>query len=806
MIPYLLPIFIFLGVAIALFPDVFQGKTANQPDQVISRGKENEAKKFFEKTGENTLWTNSLFSGMPTFYVSARYEGNLLKKLHSYVLTLNLPKPANYFFLGMLSAFIFFLVLGINPWLCMTGALAMGLCSYNFVIFEAGHDSKFLAIAYFPMVAAGVILAYRNKFIEGALLFALSFGLLLWTSHMQMIYYLGIVLLIYVLTELVSSLKNGSLPSFVKASLFLLLGLVLAFGSNASRLISSKEYVEETIRGKQILQGISENSGTSGLDKDYVFNWSHGITETLTFIVPSFMGGASSQPISKSSETYKDLKRKGANGDALKYAPLYWGAMPMTSGPVYFGAIMIFLFLLGAIVVRGSMKWWLLISSLLIILLSFGKNMMWFSDIFYYYFPLYDKFRAVSSILAALQLTIPTLGILGLWHIVSGKVSREFASKAVLISAAVTGGICLFLALVGPGIFDFAGSNDGRYGQAGYNVNAFITDRKSILRSDAFRSFALILGSAGILYVYLKESIAGNWKKYLVYFGLPLLVLFDMAGVGKRYLNEDNFVNKKRYENQFTTPRSVDKQILQDPDIHYRVHDLSISSFNSNEASRVHKTIGGYHAVKLRRYQDLIEKHIGMGNQKVLNMLNMKYIINQERKAQQNPGAMGNAWLVSNIQKVADANAEINALNSFEPTTTAVVHQEFNAYLNGLSPDGQGSINLTDYAPNKLVYKSNSTSDQMAVFSEVWYNPGVGKGWQAYIDGQAVDHIRANYILRALKVPAGEHEIVFEFKPGFFQTGEMISLGSSGIVILLGLAWFGMKFMKRKENDQIENA
>ena len=799
-IPYIVGVLVLLAVSIGFFPETFQGKVVYQPDWLQLTGHANEIKAFKKKTGENSLWTNQLFGGMPTYYIGEQYPSNLLQPLSTYVMRLGLSKPVGLFFLAMVSAFVLFLILGVNPWLSIVGALAMGLSTYNFVIYEAGHVAKLHAIAYFPLVAAGVLAAYRKKYILGAVIFGLGFGFEIMTSHIQMTYYLGLCLLVYVIIRFFFALKEGELASFLKASALLTIAGLLAVGANTSRLWSAYDYMKETIRGPAILQSDNAENNKAGLSKDYVFAWSHGIAETLTFIIPGAYGGASQESIDSNSAVYKDLKRKGAPASALKKAPLYWGALPMTSGPVYFGAIICFLFVFGLFVVKGELKWWLLISSLLLIFLSFGKNMMWLSDIFYYYFPMYNKFRAVSSMLVIPQLTFPLLGILGLTAVVNKTVDRKTALMGLYIALGVTGGLCLLMALIGGNLFDFAGPNDARYGQAGYSVKAFIADRQSLLRSDAFRSLILIVLSAGLLWAYITEKLKGKWASYILFGALGLMILFDLGGIGKRYLNSSNFVSQSRYDTNLK-PRKVDQQILKDTDPNFRVLDLSINTFSSNKTTYHYKTIGGYNAVKLRRYNDLIERHIGKGNQNVMNMLNTKYVINQQQQPQQNPGALGNVWLVNNIQKVANANAEIDALSSFDPKTTAVIHQEFDNYLGGFGGSGQGTITMTEYKPNHLTYQSKSSSEELAVFSEVWYNPGKGKGWQAFIDGQEVEHIRANYVLRAIKIPAGEHKIEFKFHPKPYYMGEHISLVSS-LLLIFGffgyLAWEFMRMRKRK--------
>lgn len=806
-LPHIIAIITFLAVAIGLFPESFQGKVVVQPDMQNYRGLGDEAKEFYEKTGEATLWTNKAFGGMPTIiWGGARYDSNLLKHLHNYIISLNLPRPPAYFFVAFASFYLLMLVLGVNPWLGIVGALAFGLSSYNFLIYEAGHGSKFLAIIYFPLVAAGTLLTYQKKYLLGALIYAIGFGLEIWSGHFQMTYYLGFALGIYVIVKFIFSILNGELPQFFKASLVLVLASLLAFGSNTAKLWSTYDYMKESIRGPAILTPDTEaaqDNNSAGLDKDYVFQWSQGIDETFTLLIPGFLGGASQEHISKDSETYKDLRKKGASGAALSAAPLYWGELPFTSGPVYMGAIVCFLFVLGLFTVKGELKWWLLSATVITIMLSWGKNLMWFSDIFYYYFPFYSKFRAVSSILTIPQFTMPLLGILGVSAIAAKKMDTKAVQRAIIISFAIVGGFCLIIAIMGGSFFSFDGVSDDRLAAAGYSVDALVADRISLMQGDAWRSFIFIALSAALLWLFTNEKIEGAWKTQALFIGLGVLTVVDLGGLGKRYLNKSNFVAEERYERQFTEKRPVDEQILQDPDPHYRVFDMSVSSFNSNVPARNHKNIGGYHPAKLRRYQDLIEKQIGTGNQKVMDMLNMKYLISQQQQPQQNPNALGNAWFVSNIQKVNSADEEMAALSNFEPKTTAVIHSEFDTEISSLQASGNGTIELTDYKPNQLTYKTSTNGEELAVFSEVWYNPGKGKGWQAYIDGKEVDHIRANYVLRALKIPEGEHTIEFKFFPTSYYTGSTISLICSSILLLGAIAYLVLSFLNAKKEEEL---
>lgn len=795
LLPQVSIIGILLVISIGLFPDAFKGKVVKHPDILSFNGIGTDAQKYNKETGDVAVWTNTSFSGMPAYiWAGAPYTGNKLRHLQNWVLSLGLPSPSGLFFISFLCFFILTIVLKINPWVGLIGSLAFGLSTYNFLISEAGHISKFSAIAYFPLIAAGVMLVYRKKHILGGVLFGLGLGLCIMAGHIQMTYYFGICMGIYVIAKMIYAIRNNEVTDFAKASAFLFIPLMLATGSNASKLWTSYEYMTETIRGPQLLT-TGQGDSNSGLNKDYVFDWSHGIGESVSFIVPGAFGGGSSQPMNKDFATYKDLKKKGVGKAGLQTAPLYWGDMPATSGPIYFGAIAWLLFVFGLLIVKGHLKWWLLVTTLLITMLSWGKNLMWFNELFYNYFPMYDKFRSVNSILAVLQFTVPFLGVLALSELVSEKLNKEEAIKKLYIALGITGGFVLIFGLFGTAFFDFKGMNDPRLESAGFNLGAILSDRKMMMRTDSIRSLLYILISGGLIWMYLKEKLL---KKNSILFGaLAFLMLLDLGGIGKRYLNSDNFVKAKKYTDNFA-PRPVDNQILQDKDPHYRVFDLSVSTFNSNRPSNHHKTIGGYHAAKLRRYNDIIEKQISVGNQQVLNMLNTKYIITREQQAQKNPGALGNSWFVKNILKVNSHDEEMNSLSNFEPRETAVVHSEFTDYLSGFTGgSSEGNIVLSAFKPHIFTYTSNSNAEQLAVFSEVIYKPNQKGGWQSFIDGKPTDHIRANYVLRAMKIPAGQHTIEFKFVPASYYTGEIIAMICSLILLIGGIGFLFFNFKNK---------
>ncbi len=778
-VPHLIALAVFTILSCIYFLPQLQNKVVYQSDIVQYKNMSQEARQFEKETGEVTHWTNSMFGGMPTYQISSPVRSNFLKYIEN-AAQLFFGRPIGYFIALMIGMYILLITLGVNHWLAMIGAIGFGFTTNNFILFEAGHTSKLRAIAFLAPILAGTILTYRGKYLWGGVLFAIAMGIDLYANHPQMTYYLALVAVIYVIWQFVEDMKAGRLPHFAKASGILVLGSLLAIGANWSKISSTLEYTKDTMRGAPILETKgtpTSSSETDGLEFGYAMQWSNGFSDVLAGVIPGFVGGGSQEPLIKGGDFSKFVR-----GQRNAKAPYYWGDLPFTSGPSYFGASIILFFILGLFLVKGKIKWWLAIGVILTILLSLGKNFEGLNRFIFDYFPLYSSFRAPSSVMSVTAVLLPILGFLGLSKLMSNEIENAHAARSVLIAGGIVGGFCLLMALMGGSFMDFSSAGDARYQQNPGVVDALVADRQALLQSDAFRSFGIVAILTGLLYFFVKNKISNA----IVLAAIGLITLFDLWTVGKRYLNEDSFVSKSQYDRNFAK-RPADEQILKDPTLYYRVMDLSINTFNSAQASYFHKTIGGYHAAKLQRYQDMIDSHIGKGNQAVLNMLNTKYIISQEGQAQQNPNVLGNAWFVNNIKMVENANQEIESLGSgFEPSTTAIVHKEFSDYVSGMTPNKAGSIELTEYKPNELTFKSSTSSQQLAVFSDVWYGPN--KGWQAYIDDQPVDHIRANYLLRAMKVPSGEHTIRFEFKPKSFANGELISYLCSGL-ILLGFLW-----------------
>ncbi len=814
--PYLVAFILFIVIAYAYFPALFEGKIVMQSDISSWRGAANEIIQFREQTGEEPLWTNSMFSGMPTTMISTEYKGNYLKNVYDGLFVG--PRPASYLILGFVSFYLLLLAFGVNPWLSIVGALAFGFCSYNFQILQVGHNAKMVAISLMPMVLASVVFAFRKNRWLGAVFFGITLAFQIMANHPQITYYLAFIVLFYGIAQLYKAVKAKALPAFFKTVTLLVVAVLFAAATNINHLWPTWEYSKYTMRGGSELT-LNQNSQTKGgLDKEYATAWSYGIDETLNLMIPNFKGGASGGALDKNSETYKFLNSQGAsNADQIiQQLPLYWGEQAFTAGPMYMGAIAIFLFVLGLVLIKGPMKWWIVGISLLALFLGWGRNFMFLSSFFYDYIPLYNKFRVPSMILIVLQLTIPLLGIYTLNKILNGEYEKKTLLKGLKIAVGVTGGICALFALL-PGLAgSFVSPADSQYPD--WLRQYLPQDRESLLRSDAFRSLVFILLACIVIWAWMIQKI----KSTHVVIVMGLLILADMWTVDKRYLNNDHFVKQREFNNQYQ-PRPVDQAILADKDPNYRVLDISVNTFNDSHTSYHHKTIGGYSAAKLQRYQDIIDYFIypemqsigktlessptlsameeSLSKQTVLNMLNTKYVIVHANFAPvNNKYAYGNAWFVKDYELVNTPDEELLGLKQIDPRESAVISKEFESVIQdkGFNFDENATIQLTSYAPNKLEYKTSAANEQLAVFSEIYYP----KGWNVYIDGNKTDLLRADYILRAVIVPAGEHTVTFEYKPESYYMGARISAISSSLLLLAllgGIVFYIMRYMKKKE-------
>ncbi|HLN54106.1 MAG TPA: YfhO family protein [Lentimicrobium sp.] len=805
--PHLVAIIIMVILAFAYFHPLLEGKKLFQSDTAHWQGMSKEISDYRKATGEEALWTNSMFGGMPAYQISVKYTSNLIAYLDS-AFRMGLPHPAGYLFLYFIGFYILLISLRVNPWLAIPGAIAYAFSSYFLIILEAGHNSKAHAIGYVAPVIAGILLTYRGKLFLGSLLTAIFLSLEIKANHLQITYYLLIILVFLVLCIFIDSIRNKKLNFFFKASGFLFIAAILAIATNLSSLWTTYEYGKETIRGKTELTSEKENR-TSGLDKDYAVQWSYGKVETFSLMIPNIKGGAT-DAIGNNEKAFKNVDPQVA--DAIARQNHYWGDQPFTSGPVYLGAIIAFLFILGLFITKGNLRWWLLVITVLSIMLSWGKNFMPLTNFFLDNVPAYNKFRAVSMILVIANFAIPLLAVLALQALIDNPEKLKHNKKPLWISFGVTAGLAFLFYLLPDTFFSFLSDaeNAGFQQQRGsldssqlqnFNlaVQNLVQARIDIFKADTLRSFLLILAMGGLVLAFILKKLKKEY--FIIAFGI--LILIDMIPVASRYLNKDDFQNKSKVSNPYQ-PTQADNIILKDTDPNFRVLNLTVSTFTDASTSYFHKSLGGYHGAKLRRYQEIIDHHIAKNNMNVLNMLNTKYFIvpgqDRQPQVQINFNALGNAWFVNEYKIVNNADEEINALTDFNPATTAIIDKRFLDQVKDLkiNPDTTATIKLTSYAPNKLKYSYKSNNDQLVVFSEIYYD----KGWKAFIDNKPAPYFRANYILRAMVVPAGSHNIEFRFEPKAYYMGNTISMVSSLILILLTLAYVFYMFRMNRATDK----
>jgi hypothetical protein len=813
-LPHLLAVIIFLLISLVYFYPSIEGKVLHANDTNVARSAGKEVNDFRTRYGVEPLWTNSMFSGMPAYLISVNFKGNLMVYADKAMKFLRLPAAS--IFLTMVGFYILLLIFKVDTRLAVAGAIAYGLSTYFFFILTAGHNTKAFAIAYMAPMIGGIYYTYRHNAIKGALITTFFLTLELLANHPQITYYAFFCLFIFVIAEFIHSLLKKEIQVFLKNSVILIIPLILAVGMNFTSLYTTYEYGKYSMRGKSELVTNDENK-TTGLDRDYVTQWSYGIDETFTLLIPNFKGGANI-PFDRTSKTVTALRRNNAAQYANQFQ-IYWGTQPSTNGPVYVGAIIVFLFILGLVIIKGPEKWWLLAATIISIMLAWGKNFMPLTNLFLDYFPGYNKFRAVTMTLVIAEFCMPLLGVLALRNIFNGSVSKKDAMKGIKIAFGFTGGLA-FLFVLFPGL---AGSFISPAEQGGqlpeWLSSALVADRQNLLRGDALRSFVLIILGAGVLVAFYFEKLKKNHAVII----LGALFLIDMWFVDKRYLNADNFLTPAA-QAKVSAPTRADSFIIRDTN-DYRVFNLSVSPFNDASTSLYHKSIGGYHGAKMRRYQELIDSvifpdlmfyNIAMGSAKTINdlqpaitrlstnnalkMLNAKYfIIDGQMDPTINTNALGNAWFVDTPLIVASPNEEISAVKKIDPSKQAVIDARFKTQISGANyPVAAGEkIELTSYKPNELQYKYSAQGERIAIFSEIYYP----EGWKAYLDGKEKDYFRANYVLRGMVVPAGSHEIKFVFKPASYYMGNTVQLTSSLIFILMVAGFFGYTLIKRAKGE-----
>lgn len=810
---------VFVIICFAYFSPVLQGKIPAQSDVLQSKAAQKEIMEYKEKEGKAPLWTNRMFGGMPAYQIWVKYAYNGATYGIAFI-TQTFPAPIGTVFLLLAGAYFLFVSLKINPYLAAAGAVAFAFTTYNFVLIAAGHSNKILAIGFFAPVLAGIFMTLRGRYLLGASLTALFLALEIRANHVQMTYYLFLATLIYVGIEIYHAYKNKTLPGFGKAVGFLVGAVILAVTVNAGLLWTTFEYAKETIRGKSNLTNAEGKKEAMG--KDYAYAWSQGVGESFTFLIPDLYGGASSvdKMIKPESRVFKAVAENLTGGDQAQTQQViqylaqnlnlqqYWGEKQFTQGGYYFGAIICFLYIFGLFIVRSRLKWWTLVVTALFMLLSFGKNFPLVSDLFYDYFPLYNKFRAVESILAVVGLMVPVLALLAVKEAMESKLKEKELIKKLTWSAGITGGFALLVGLFPALFFSFTSSNHGQIvqaltqtlqdnaGMAQRIAQAVVDDRITIAQADAFRSFFFILTGYIIIWAFITRKLKADMACCL----LAVAILIDMWQVDKRYLNSGNFESKNVLKNYYQQ-REVDNFILADKDPNFRVYDAAINTFNDASTSYFHKTIGGYHAAKLKRYDELIQNQFSKSvNQDALDMLNTKYFIIQDSKTgsismQRNETALGNVWIVKDIRWVKNSDQEMKAINSFDPKKEAIVDQQYKKLVDTtrLGSEQTAFIKMEKYHPDHMEYSYSSPRDIIAVFSEIYYH----KGWNMYVDGVKKPYFRANYVLRAAQLEAGNHKVAFKFEPSSYYMGEKISL--AGSVLLVGFLGFAFYIEEKKK-------
>ncbi|ERJ61459.1 YfhO family protein [Sphingobacterium paucimobilis] len=799
---------IFFVLVFFYFSPVWQGKALSQHDVMQAMGSQKELFDYKAQDGHAPQWTNSMFGGMPTYQIWYEHTTNVTTYLSRVIKTV-FPSPADVVLIYLLGSYFLLCVLRIKPWLAAVGAIAITFSSYNFIYIEAGHVNKAYAIAYLAPIIGAVLLCYRGSKLWGPILLAVFLALEIRTNHVQMTYYLFIALLVFVGFELYYAIRDKKVPAFAKATGLQLGAMAIAVAVNATVLFPTYEYSKLTTRGKANIVKVEEGGKSGGLDKEYAYAWSQGVGENITFLIPNAYGGKTQGVLGADSHVVKFFVGLGApQSQALQMAqslPTYWGEKSFTSGPWYFGAGIIFLFVLGIFVVKDRLKWWILSAIGLTILLSFGRHFPFVSDLFFDYFPMYNKFRAVESILIIPSILIPLLAVMAVNELINRGSEIVQLDKKVLYSFGIVAAICLVVALM-PNILAFKTSthqefismltqNFGDANLANQLSAELIKDRADLASADAWRSLGIVLVVFALTWFFVKKKLSAN----VLVIGVGLITLLDLWTVDKRYLNNDTFVSESMTKNPIQE-REVDQLIRMDKDPHYRVLDLTTNPFSDAKASYFHKSLGGYHAAKLMRFQELLEHQFnGAINEDVLDMFNVRYVITRDQdngaeRIQRRSTATGNVWFVDKVTFVKDNAQEMQAISSFDPAKEAFVHEEFKGKLdaNRLGRPNNAEIKLTSYHPDKMEYEYTAPNDVFAVFSEVYYD----KGWKAYVDGEEVPIIRADYILRGLQLPGGNHKIEFVFDPQTMKVSNIVSLIGS-IILVLGLV--GVIVVSRKK-------
>ncbi|MDR0538428.1 MAG: YfhO family protein [Tannerellaceae bacterium] len=827
---HVVAIAIFLALSLGFFaPAVFNGKVLTQGDHIkaVGMGGSQVLKYAAEAApGDYCLWSDGMFSGMP--YVQG--YGHPGPDLPGYYVVDRILKMPGYshaamIFTGLVCFYLFLCILGVNWWLALGGAIAFAFASYNIIIIEAGHIVKAYVIGYMPLTLAGMALLFRRKYLWGSVVFLLGVALSLANGHIQITYYLVLLaLFIYLGYTINKIIKEKSYGEWCKTTIVMAACVIFAVLPNASQMYSNWDLGQHSIRGQSELTPKANESGvvekvSTGLDKTYAFQWSYGWQELLTVMIPNACGGSSGGTVGADSHLVRELKSKGAQVGKEVQTYTYWGDKAFTSGPVYFGALVCFLFVLGMFVVRSSMKWWMFGGAVFLTFMALGRNFDAFNDLMFHHLPLYNKFRTVEMALVIPGMVFPIIGIWGLSVVLKRETDDAHFKKAMIWSYAITGGLCFIVCILPSMLLDFTSPADARNLASfpGWYVDALMADRKGLASSDAFRSLVIItIGAAALLFFWMKMKGSRNAVTVISAI-IAIIMLIDLWNIDRRYINDKSYTTES--PEQTYKAGVANEIILKDPTPSFRVFGLN-NPWQNTDVSYFHHSIGGYHAVKLRRYNELIERRLDKEHAQIiealgkaksyadmdsvlafcpsLNMLDMRYIIfDATQPPLFNPHAFGNCRFIKSVMVVETADAEIDALNHIDPFVTAVVDKRFSAEVKDFvyKDDPDASIIMEHYHPGRLIYKSKANSEQIAVFSEIYYDPG----WKVTIDGKEATHFRADWILRAMKVPAGEHTIKFEFKPDTYIAATYVSIFSSFFILLLLVGAAGYTLWKNRK-------
>ena len=815
-------ILLFILISGIYFYPQLEGKTLLASDQITSQGASKEISDFRAATGKEALWTNSMFGGMPSYMISTQFPGNLLEKIQVSFFSI-FHRPIGLMILNLLFFFILCQLMDIPLGISMVGSLMFGFSTFFFVFIATGHVTKVHTLTYMALVVAGVLYAYKKKPIVGSLITAFGLSWMIIANHPQMYYYIGIMILIIVISYFIGAIREKTIKKFISTSALLFIALLLAIGTNFGRLATTMEYGKYSTRGKSELK--TDKDQTSGLDKSYILDYSYDLGEAMTAFIPHFKGGGMDESLGENSSIYKIVQKSQGKSLAKRicaHIPLYWGSQPISVAPFYFGSILCFLFVLGLFIVKGKEKWWIVAVVVVSFLLSLGKYFPLLSNFMIDYFPGYNKFRDVKNIVVIQQFAMAFMGILAISKIYRNPLKNAEFIKKLSFAWYITAGLT-FLFVLFPGIAgNFRGAGDAQLTASGWPdqlINALVDDRKMVLRHDSIKAIIFITIAAFTIWLYLKKKIKAVYALAL----WAGLILSDTWPVDRKYLNEDNFSAKSSLIFQ-NNPSAADIAILKDKNLDYRVLNLTVNPFSDASTSFFHKSIGGYNGAKMKRYQELIDYHISpeinkiikgfktpesldstLSTLPVLNMLNAKYIIySKENNPLENNHTAGNAWFVKNIKTVPDAQTEINALGSFDPKGQVIVDKRYATETSNISIEGNdaSTIMLKKYQPNILEYEASVKGDNgLAVFSEIWYP----KGWNVYIDGKKANYFRADYVLRAMVIPSGNHKIIFKFEPSSYFIGNNISRASSIILLLLTILIIYSEWKKRKKKPQPAN-